>query len=183
MGKNKCYACGKTGHYANKCLVREQKKDENENEEQDVEERHSHLKWNASTFHTKQVNKVQQSVFGPKDVFLDNQATISVVRPELLCDVQDAEEVVKINGVGGHQFTVMQTGYLDPLFCVYASEDTHANILSLSEEEDQYTVAYIPQNVLWYTYLVIIWSFLYVKLVCMRQSGISTGTQEHRVCI
>ena len=57
------------------------------------------------------MNAVQQKTFGPKDVLLDNQANISVVRPELLRDVQDAEQEVKINGVGGHQFTVTQTGY------------------------------------------------------------------------
>ena len=60
--------------------------------------------------------------------------------------MQDAEQEVKINGVGGHQFTVTQTGYLDPLFRVYASEDTHANILSLSEVEDRYAVTYVPQK-------------------------------------
>jgi len=80
-----------------------------------------------------QVNAVQQSIFGPNDVLLDNQADVSIVRQELLRDIQDAEHAVKINGVGGHQFTVNKTGYLDPLFRVYASETTHANILSLSE--------------------------------------------------
>jgi len=29
---------------------------------------------------------------------------------------------------------------------VYASEDTHANILSLSEVEDLYAVTYVPQK-------------------------------------
>lgn len=93
-----------------------------------------------------QVNAVQQNTFGPKEVLLDNQANVSIVRPELLRDVQDAEHAVKINGVGGHQFTVTQTGYLDPLFRVYASEDTHANILSLSVVEDKYLVTYSPQE-------------------------------------
>jgi len=30
----------------------------------------------------------------------------------MLRDIQDAEEAVKINGVGGHQFSVTQTGFL-----------------------------------------------------------------------
>jgi len=138
-----CFACGESGHYANKCPSRQKKED---NQDEEIEERHSHLTWNASTFHTYQVNTVQQSIFGPNDVLLDNQANVSVVRQELLRDIQDAEHAVKINGVGGHQFTVNKTGYLDPLFRVYASETTHANILSLSEVEDRYLVTYVPQE-------------------------------------
>jgi len=57
---------------------------------------------------------------------LDNQANVSIVHSDLLRDIQDADEVVKINGVGGHQFSVSRTGYLDPLFRVYASDDTVA---------------------------------------------------------
>ena len=92
------------------------------------------------------MNAVQQNTFGPKEVLLDNQANVSVVRPELLHDVQEAEHAVKINGVGGHQLTVTQTGYLDPLFCIYASEDTHAHISTLSEVEDKFLVTYLPQE-------------------------------------
>ena len=79
-------------------------------------------------------------------MLLDNQANISIVHQDLLCNIQEAEHAVKINGVGGHQFTVNKTGFLDPLFHVYASEDTHANILSLSEVEDRYLVTYVPQE-------------------------------------
>jgi hypothetical protein len=64
----------------------------------------------------------------------------------LLRDVKPAQQSVKINGVGGHQFSVSETGYLDPLFRVYASEETRANILSLSEVEDRYLVTYEPQK-------------------------------------
>jgi len=77
---------------------------------------------------------------------IDNQANISIVHPSLLHDIRPAEQTVKINSVGGHQFTVSETGYLDPLFRVCASADTHANILSLSEVEDQYLVTYKPQK-------------------------------------
>ena len=48
--------------------------------------------------------------------------------------------------MAGHQFSVNQTGFLDPLFRVYASEKTQANILSLSEVEDRYLVTYVPQE-------------------------------------
>jgi len=103
MNKVECFACGENGHFANKCPTRQNNKEEDK-------ERSAHLTWNENTFTTYQVNAVQQNTFGPKDVLLDNQANISVVRPELLRDVQDAEQEVKINGVGGHQFTVIQTG-------------------------------------------------------------------------
>mmetsp|Transcript_2598 Transcript_2598/g.3962 ORF Transcript_2598/g.3962 Transcript_2598/m.3962 type:complete len:92 (-) Transcript_2598:1702-1977(-) len=84
------------------------------------------------------LNATQAGTFGKYDILLDNQVNISVGHSELLRDIQDADETVKqINGVGGHQFTVSQTGCLDPLFRVYASEDGQANILSVSEVEDQ----------------------------------------------
>ena len=77
---------------------------------------------------------------------LDNQANISIINEDLLSNIRDADEEVKINGLGGHQFTVSKTGYLDPLFGVHASEETQANILSLSEVEDKYLVTYVPQE-------------------------------------
>ena len=91
-------------------------------------------------------NAVQEHKFERNEVLIDNQANISIVHPSLLRDIRPAEQTVKINGVGGHQFTVSETGYLDPLFCVYASTETRANILSLSEVEDQYLVTYEPQK-------------------------------------
>ena len=66
-----------------------------------------HVTWaDASTFSTDQVNSVSDNCFAMTEVLFD------------------------INGMGGHQFTVMETGYLDPFFPVYASEHMHVNILS-----------------------------------------------------
>jgi len=116
-----CFACGENGHYANACPTRQNKAKE------DNEDKHSHVTWHASTFTTYQVLNVSDtSAFGKYDVLLDNQANVSIVHSDLLRDIQDADEVVKINGVGGHQFSVSRTGYLDPLFRVYASDDTVA---------------------------------------------------------
>jgi len=72
------------------------------------------------------LNASVTSGFGKYDVLLDNQANISIINEELLSNIQDADEEIKINGVGGHQFSVSKTGYLDPLFRVYASEETQA---------------------------------------------------------
>ena len=115
--------------------------------EPDSEERSVHLTWNANIFSTYQVNSaVLEHQFGRNEVLIDNQANISFVHPSLLGDVNPAEQSVKINGVSGHQFSVNETGYLDPLFRVYASEDTRTIIMSLSEVEDQYLVTYEPQK-------------------------------------
>ncbi len=48
------------------------------------------------------------------------------------------------NVVGGHQFTVGDTGYLDEFFRVYASTEMHANVLSFAEVEDHFPTTYIP---------------------------------------
>ena len=78
--------------------------------------------------------------FKPTKLLLDSQANISIVHPNLLRDIKLAEKSVKINGVGGHQFYVKETGFLDPFFRVYVSEETRANILSLAEVEDRFLV-------------------------------------------
>ena len=134
-----CYACGEKGHFANKCPSRQPKGN-------DDEEKHSHFT-TASTFVTYHVhNAATQGQFKSTEILLDNQANISIVHPILLRNIQDAEQALQINGVGGHQFAVDKTGYLDPLFRVYAREETHANILSLSQVEDHYIVTHVPQE-------------------------------------
>jgi len=135
-----CFACSKNGHYANTCPSRTSK--------QDDDERGVHLTWNANTFTAYRfLNVSQEGSFNcKKPVLLDNQANISIFHPDMLRDVKNAAEEIKVNGVGGHQFTVTKTGYLDPLFRVYASEDTHANILSVAEVEEKYLVTYAPQE-------------------------------------
>ncbi len=82
--------------------------------------------------------------FKRTEVLLDNQVDVSVMHPSLLREIGPAEETVRINGVGSHQFTVEREGYLDDFFKVYASEDTHANVLSFSEVEDMYQITYVP---------------------------------------
>jgi hypothetical protein len=64
----------------------------------------------------------------------------------LLREIEPVEETIRINGVGGHQFTVEREGYLDDFFKVYASEDTHANVLSFSVVEDMHQITYVPRE-------------------------------------
>jgi len=100
---------GVAGHYASQCPTRKKASDE------ESEERVAHLTWNANIFSTYHVNNaVKEHKFERNEVLIDNQANISIVHPSLLQDIRPAEQTVKINGVGGHQFTVSETGYLDP---------------------------------------------------------------------
>ncbi len=135
-----CFTCGELGHYANKCPT---KKTGNDNEEN----RHAHVTWDASTFVTCQVHATGMvGKFKRHEVLLDNQADVSIIHPSLLREIEPAESSVNISGVGGLQFTVDEEGYLDDFFRVYTSEDTHANVLSFSEVEDKYRITYVPQE-------------------------------------
>ena len=142
----KCYNCGIVGHYANNCPHKFDKKKPADSEEED-DERLGHVIWaDATTFYTYQVNSVSDNRFGRTEVLLDNAVDASIVHPSLLRNIMPAEKTIKINGVGGHQFTVTETGYLDPFFPVYASAHRHANILSFSQVEDKFPITYQAQD-------------------------------------
>ena len=79
-------------------------------------------------------------------LLLDNQEDLSSIHLSHLKEVQRVEKEVKINGVGGHQFTVHDMGSLDNCFRVYASQDMQVNVLSLAEVEDKYPVTYVQQE-------------------------------------
>ena len=146
-----CYSCGLKGHYANKCpyKMEKTKKAESEDEEDEEYSTSGHVTWAETdqycTFSTYQVNAVSDSQFKSTEVLIENQADISIVHP-MLRNIMAAEQEVKINGVGGHQFTERETGYLDPFFPVYASTQTKTNILSFAQVEDQYPITYTPQE-------------------------------------
>jgi hypothetical protein len=61
---------------------------------------------------------------------------VSVVHPDLLQDLQEAEKTVRINGAGGFQFETSAKGYLHE-FPVHASKQTTVNILSFGDIEDE----------------------------------------------
>ncbi len=82
----------------------------------------------------------------PSEVLLDNQANISVIHPMLLEDVRQADRKIKVNGVGGVQLIVEQTGRLPEFFNVYASTQTKANVLSFAEVEDKYKITYLRRE-------------------------------------
>jgi hypothetical protein len=61
----------------------------------------------------------------------------------LLRQIEPGTEEIKINGVGGLQLCAKQTGYLNIFFCMYASKEMKANVLSFADVEDMYDITYI----------------------------------------
>jgi siroheme synthase (precorrin-2 oxidase/ferrochelatase) len=49
-------------------------------------------------------------------LLLDNQADVSIIHPDLLTHLNKADHELKINGVGGEQLIVQDTGYLTGFF-------------------------------------------------------------------
>ena len=41
------------------------------------------------------------------EVLIDNAADVSIVHPSLLQNIMPAERAIKINGVGGHQYSII----------------------------------------------------------------------------
>ena len=116
--KVKCFNCGIVGHYANRCPHKQEKKKRSDSDDGD-EAQLGHATWaDASTFSTYQVNSVSNNCFARHEVIIDNAGDVSIVHPSLLRNIMPAEKSIKINGVGGHQVTVTETGYLDPIFSV-----------------------------------------------------------------
>jgi len=56
----------------------------------------------------------------PTEVLLDNQANISIIRPDLLLALEEVDKEVRINGVGGAQLSTRETGCL-PGFLEYTT--------------------------------------------------------------
>jgi len=85
--KIECFICG-DDHYATDCPHRKKLVESNKvraNEED--EEAAVHAVWEANAFatvRTYQINAVGFSGFKSTEVLLDNQADISIIRPELL---------------------------------------------------------------------------------------------------
>jgi hypothetical protein len=92
------------------------------------------------------MNIAAMSKFKCTEVLLVNQADVSVVYPDLLWDLQEAEKTVRINGAGGFQFETSTNGYLQEFFPVYASEQRTVNILSFGDIEDEHHITCIPRT-------------------------------------
>jgi hypothetical protein len=102
--------------------------------------------WDVTTFVTYQVNSIGTVGFKHNEVLLDNQANISIMRPDLLTAYEKTENGIRVNGVGGVQLYTDETGYLQDFFRVYSSMETKANVLSFADVEDMYPVSYQPME-------------------------------------
>jgi hypothetical protein len=105
------------------------------------------MAWEANVYHTThtyQVNAVGMNGFLGTEVLLDNQADISIMRPELLRQLRPIDETVRVNDVGGVQLELKHAGYLEDFFEVYASTEIRVNILSFAEVKEKYPITYEP---------------------------------------
>jgi hypothetical protein len=114
------------------------------------EQNRAHTTWHAATFVTIKEVTVNNAVDGStalkrNQLLLDNQADFSIIHPDLLTHLSKADHELKINGVGGEQLIVQDTGDLQDFFRVYSSEHTKANVLCFADIEDKYKVTYVPQ--------------------------------------
>ncbi len=147
--KLECFICGDK-HYANSCPHRKNiSYKPAEDNEDDREGAFVNAAWDANVFHTVrtyQIDSAGRKGFATTEVLLDNQADISIVRPELLRALHPINETVKVRGVGGVQLELDQVGYLQDFFEVYSSNDARVNILSFTEVEEVYPISYVPQE-------------------------------------
>jgi hypothetical protein len=110
------------------------------------EEKQAAATWDATIFVTYQVNTIGAVRFKPTEVLLDNQANISIMRPDLLLVFKEVETEIKINGVGGVQLSTRETSYLPDFFRVYTSSNTKANVLSFADVKALYEITYQLQQ-------------------------------------
>jgi hypothetical protein len=107
-----CFTCGEN-HYASNCPHRKKLMSAKQQQEgQDDGDAFVNAAWEANVYHTYQVKAVGMSGFSGTEVLLDNQADISIMRPELLQQLRPVEETVRVNGVVGVQLELKQAGYV-----------------------------------------------------------------------
>jgi hypothetical protein len=81
-------------HYINNCP------DFLEFKKMKEQERQAAATWDVTTFVTYQVNAIGAVSFKHTEVLLDNQANISILRPDLLMAFKKTENGIRVNGVG-----------------------------------------------------------------------------------
>jgi hypothetical protein len=129
----KCFNC-EGDHYVNNCpefLALRKAKEEG---------KLTAATWEGSTFCTSQVNALGIEGFGPTKVLLNNQADISIMRPDLLRMLEVAEKTIRVNGIGGgaalaHVFLRM-SGYPSIQEAIHLIQDGNIANMPLLTAED-----------------------------------------------
>jgi hypothetical protein len=112
----KCYNCGLMGHYKHEC----------------------------TSAPSKKVSMTCRQIIGNNgmELLLDNQANISIVRPELACNIKEGDHVVPVFGIAAEAVFVSTMGSLAGITEVYVSGDVKASIISFAEMEDKFPISY-----------------------------------------
>jgi hypothetical protein len=124
-----------------------QKEAERKEAERKANEANVHLVWaDANVMITFSVlNATDERLAVSRDeVLLDTQANISLFHPSMLQNVQDSNEEIRVNGIGGYQMTVSKKGNLPGFFDVYCHEGVKVIVLCFIDVEDMYDVVYRP---------------------------------------
>jgi hypothetical protein len=123
------------------------KEAEHKEAERKANEASVHLVWAdanvMTTFSTLNATDKWQ-VVSQDEVLLDTQANISLFHPSMLQDVQESDEEIRVNGIGGYQMTVSKKGNLPGFFDVYCHEGVKVNVLCFADVEDMNDVVYRP---------------------------------------
>lgn len=94
-------------HYVNNCLELLQLRKAHEGKT-----KQSTATWDTSKFTMYLVNAIGGKGIGLIEVLLDNQADISIMRPELLCEIELVDREIQVSGIGSVQLIVKSAGYL-----------------------------------------------------------------------
>lgn len=141
-----CFFCQQTGHWGNECQLAIQAAAQYQARAGPTPGQQSvNVTASTSTVHTPAYTfniQVQAAAAfnsaapsDPKDVLLDNQATVSIFKcPLLLTNIRDAapEEIVSVKGINGNaDLTIDQVGETEDFGTVYYCSQASANVLSL----------------------------------------------------
>ena len=149
-----CWHCKKTGHTLYNCPTREHNDSKSVNHTDGV---NYHLDGNVNDADCNGVISVSEAIgnrqWEPWECICDSGANVSVMKPELLCDICTSTNVLKVNGLNGHIFTLNKKGIFNNSLTVWVSIVHTVNIISLTQLESTGSVTYTPGKCFTYTSL------------------------------
>ena len=76
-------------------------------------------------------------------LYLDSGANASIVHPNLLSNIRDADQPISVTGINGKPITLDKVGDLYGFFTVYSSDQLSGNIISYAEVASHFDIEYI----------------------------------------